>query len=973
MARKWSVVCNFVQAFFLSLIAFWTNLWTRQGRRRIGWVLGLGALLLVLGSSPGVAQQTEQTNGLTAHEIESSIRNLEAEGNYSEAIQKLEGAVSNKTLSVRHRAILQVNLGRLYSELGRQVLACRHLKEALGVNADICNEHEGTSTQGVNFQTSWVNGPLRSEDKTKVKSLRIFGDILRNIGELDASQQVLDQAIKLAKTIEANDLRPSLSMSLGNTYRALGNLERDRSSIPQYDYLPWRFQKREAFKNLNTSNKLDVFDGLDVAKSLDIFERLDIFDKTLKTYQKAIVQYQSILNTEGNTILSQTAKLNQLSTLIDEIELIDEVSLERTLLLDAIQLEANLDFAEISNESLDKSSNLRIYGQIALARNRNYLRQAIEQADLQCSNLSSESNNIIQACSNLMSSSPLEDLELALNQASKIKDQSARRKFKAYILGEFGGFYEYSSSINRKDIIFLKEALQKTQEALYLIQSEQEPLIAYHLYWQMGRLLDMQSSRYLEQANGGTAKSTELQATKFYEKAISELESVRDNLQSINPDIQYSFRDDVEPVYRGLVDLLLREPPNNIQERNNNQSINETKAQSLINELQLSELENFLQCRLNRDRRVSINRRIAEDESSSTLAVYPIILKDRLEVIVTSADNSSLKKLRRYRAEDITSLEVEMAIRLFRYFLEKPIFRYEGQEVGNLLYQWIISPLETDNELHLKQNNTIAFVLDGALRNIPMAALYKDDNLNDDNDGQFLLEKYNIVISTGLYVPLYKRETKFTALITGQSQEIKDKELPSLAGVGDEVNTITQNLREAEIKVEKLLDKQLTYDTLRKTLSQFPYSVVHMATHGQFSSDLQETYIIPAPKEEIDLNELEELLKLEDDKTVELLVLSACETSDGDRRAILGLTGVTIRAGVRSTLGSLWSVNDQSTAALMEEFYKQLASGKLTKAEALRQAQLTFLTKTDEYSPLRSPLYWSPFILVGDWQTKMVL
>ena len=96
---------------------------------------------------------------------------------------------------------------------------------------------------------------------------------------------------------------------------------------------------------------------------------------------------------------------------------------------------------------------------------------------------------------------------------------------------------------------------------------------------------------------------------------------------------------------------------------------------------------------------------------------------------------------------------------------------------------------------------------------------------------------------------------------------------------------------------------------------------------------------------------------------VELLVLSACETAAGDRRAALGLAGVAVRAGARSTLASLWSVDDESSAVLMSQFYSKLSQKKLSKAEALRQAQLALL-KNPKYMV---PYYWSSFVLLGNW------
>ena len=98
-------------------------------------------------------------------------------------------------------------------------------------------------------------------------------------------------------------------------------------------------------------------------------------------------------------------------------------------------------------------------------------------------------------------------------------------------------------------------------------------------------------------------------------------------------------------------------------------------------------------------------------------------------------------------------------------------------------------------------------------------------------------------------------------------------------------------------------------------------------------------------------------------KPIELLVMSACQTARGDDRAVLGLSGFALRSGARSTLGSLWPVSDESTTELMILFYQQLAKGDISKAEALRQAQLQLL-KDSKFS---HPYFWSAFILVGNW------
>ena len=126
----------------------------------------------------------------------------------------------------------------------------------------------------------------------------------------------------------------------------------------------------------------------------------------------------------------------------------------------------------------------------------------------------------------------------------------------------------------------------------------------------------------------------------------------------------------------------------------------------------------------------------------------------------------------------------------------------------------------------------------------------------------------------------------------------------------------------------------------------------------------------------INVKDFDQLLQSENlqrsQRAIELLILSACQTAFGDQRAALGLAGVAVRAGARSVLGSLWSVNDASTAKLMKQFYQQLFQSntlQLKKAEALRQVQIKFIEgeiepNSEEY---KKPYYWSPFIMVGNW------
>jgi CHAT domain-containing protein len=165
----------------------------------------------------------------------------------------------------------------------------------------------------------------------------------------------------------------------------------------------------------------------------------------------------------------------------------------------------------------------------------------------------------------------------------------------------------------------------------------------------------------------------------------------------------------------------------------------------------------------------------------------------------------------------------------------------------------------------------------------------------------------------------------------------------------------------------KLVNKKFTSTALQKEINARPFSIVHLATHGQFSSDPEETFIVTWDKK-IKVNELSEVLESRTTSLptpIELLVLSACQTADGDNRATLGLAGISVRAGTRSTLATLWEVKDASTTEFISELYKELIAPEstITKAEAIQKIQKTFLASDSR----KHPYYWAPFVLVGNW------
>lgn len=71
-----------------------------------------------------------------------------------------------------------------------------------------------------------------------------------------------------------------------------------------------------------------------------------------------------------------------------------------------------------------------------------------------------------------------------------------------------------------------------------------------------------------------------------------------------------------------------------------------------------------------------------------------------------------------------------------------------------------------------------------------------------------------------------------------------------------------------------------------------------------------------------------------------------------------------MRTGVQSTIATLWFINDAETVPLITEFYRQRQQVTVSKAEALRQAQIKMINdpQTDH------PAIWAAFTLIGNWQ-----
>jgi CHAT domain-containing protein len=165
-------------------------------------------------------------------------------------------------------------------------------------------------------------------------------------------------------------------------------------------------------------------------------------------------------------------------------------------------------------------------------------------------------------------------------------------------------------------------------------------------------------------------------------------------------------------------------------------------------------------------------------------------------------------------------------------------------------------------------------------------------------------------------------------------------------------------------KGDQLINDAFRKPRLEQELRDGRYGVLHIGTHGKFSTDVNDSFLLTFDGK-LTMQALDQLVGLFRfrQEPLELLTLSACQTGVGDDRAALGQAGVSIKAGARIALATLWFINDEASATLMSEFYRQLRNPALSKAVALQRAQLKLLSDRI----YEHPAYWSPFLLLNNW------
>jgi len=526
-------------------------------------------------------------------------------------------------------------------------------------------------------------------------------------------------------------------------------------------------------------------------------------------------------------------------------------------------------------------------------------------------------------------------LQKAVSIGRGIKDSRSE----SFALGKLGHLYECRKDYN-KALDFTKQARLAGDQNLRAKDS------LYLWEWQAGRIYK--------------AQAKESEAIAAYERAIATLEGeggIRDNLLITQRDLQFSFRDTITPLYREFAQLKLERaealPIASLEYQKELDA-----ALNAIDSLKLAELQNYFgnECVFT----VFEPERVDDLEREDTAVFSSIILDDRT-AIVASLPNSDQKVKphteKRFKrlvwindSKKLTEEIKRFRIEIQKFYDPTDPFLTPAQN----LYNSLIRPFASD--LTQTKIKTLVFIQDGLLRSVPMAALHDGE--------EFLVQKYAIATTPGLRLtspkPLNFPSLRTLALGLTEAATVDGENFKALANVTDEIDRVIKQFPGSK----KLLDEQFTPKSLEQELKQTVYPIIHIATHGQFGTIPEDSFLVTGNNEKITITQLESDIRRFSKGTepVELLALTACQTGIGDDRATLGMAGITVQAGVRSALASLWYVDDAFTQELVAKFYDNLRS-QMSKAEALKEAQKALINQNKNIHPAK----WASFILIGNW------
>ena len=520
------------------------------------------------------------------------------------------------------------------------------------------------------------------------------------------------------------------------------------------------------------------------------------------------------------------------------------------------------------------------------------------------------------------------------------------------------------------------------------LSSSPFPETVWQAYFQKGRMYE--------------AMEREIEAIGCYKKSVEVIEKIRGNLTI--DEFKSSFFDSKREVYDRLIqlllknenpvdafryseqararafydilanrkidfrgslpgDLVLREQEKRIEMQNlykllqknvsggtNSESSRQSDAEQIREALMKaqSEYEDILQkIKLNNPayaemvaaQPVDIHDLQSELDGSTAMLAY--WLSDKEIIIWMITDSSVVGHNTLISREKINSLVESTRLAI------KSNKRDEATSGLSKLYNILISPLEDK----VAGFSNLIIIPNGPLHLLPFQALI-------NGSGRYLVEGFNILYtpSAGVYKVCNNRKVESGSSFMGLAlADVSLDNRSGLPGTAEELSNILP------LFTTKTSASGLQGTETFVKLNAGSYDIIHFATHGSYNYRQPLYSCLLFPPSDDDDGRLNVFEVFEMNIKAKLVTLSACETglgyiNRGDE--LTGLSRAFLFAGSSSVIVSLWAVADYPTSLLMTNFYRYLKDHPMQEALTLAQRDVLKL--------FPQPLYWSPFVLIGN-------
>ncbi|PZD74984.1 Glucose starvation-inducible protein B [Acaryochloris thomasi RCC1774] len=869
---------------------------------------------------------------------------LQALKSYQESFATQQAILAPNPADLKTQAVLLNDLGLVSNRLDQKRRALEFYNQALPITKAVKDRNSEAAT------------------------LNNIGSVYADLGQKQRALAFYNQALPITKAVKDRDSEAATFNNIGRIYADLGQKQK---ALKFYD------RALPILKEIgNRSGEATILNNLG-----GIYADLGQKQKALKFYDRALPILKEIGNRNGEaiTLNNMGGVYNDLDQRQKALDLYNQALPIRREVGDRSGEAATLNnIGSIYDDLGQRQKALDLYNQALL------LQKEIGDRSGEATTL----NNIGSVYDDLGQQQRALDL---YNQALSIRREVGDRGGEAGTLNNIGVLLSAQNQselaiIFYKQSVNIKESLRDEIRSLSseLQQSYTQTIASTYrdlanLLLQQDRVLEAQQvldllkvqelDDYLSQVRGNTKTSKGVTVLKPELAILNQLSESQENVIQLGQELtklRHISQDDRTQTQQKRIDQLVK------LQQNLNQDFNQFIASPAV-QTALGQLSRTAQ-------RQSVDLADLDAlrdnlKQLNAVLLYPLILEDRLELVITTPNSAPIR-----RTVSVSRQELNQTIVAFRRALQDRRSS-DVKPLAQKLYSWLVQPIEAD----LKQANaeTIIYAPDGQLRYIPLPALHDGD--------QWLVQRLRVNNITAKSFSNLNPQTQGPlsilagAFVSGQYSFQVGAEQFAFSGLpfaGKEVSQLVTTIP----GTTRLLDQDFSVAKFQPRMNE--HSIVHLATHAAFvPGQPEDSFILFGNGDRATLRDIGSWSLF----NVDLVVLSACETGLGGKfgngEEVLGLGYQFQNRGAKATLASLWQVDDGGTQMLMSAFYGNLKAGPVSKAEALRQAQIAMITGRDssmsdqrgsikvvddqprkqkQKNNLSHPYYWAPFILIGN-------